>query len=201
VEREHPADTARYLGIDVDDALALFERPDRVVSRPYAMVPALWMEMTTPSFEDFRRALIGLDVSHAWLGYGSALFLELGRLKPGRPRRDGAIGNPKGDITVMIEWSWRIEESVSIICGSCTGKERWRPTLDLLLGATVVDISLFGRLPEISLHLSNGLFVVSFMTDEGDPEWALLDRRHAERVRSLSVRDGQLHVEDTEASA
>ena len=101
----------------------------------------------------------------------------------------------------MIEWSWRVEESVSIICGSWSEKERWKPTVDLLLGATVVDATLFGRLPEVSVQLSNGMFVVSFMTAEGDPEWILLDRRDAKRVRSLSVRDGQLHVEETEASA
>ena len=157
--------------------------------------------MTTPPFEDFRKALLGLEVSHVWLGYGSALFLELGRLRPGRTRRNGTTGNPAGDITVMIDWSWRVEESVSIICGSWSEKERWKPTVDLLLGAVVVDATLFGRLPEISVQLSNGMFVVSFMTDEGDPEWVLLDRRDAKRVRSLSVRDGQLHVEKTEASA
>lgn len=40
-------------------------------------------------------------------------------------------------------------------------------------GASVVSICLYGRLPEIELTLSNGLHVLSMMTAEGDPAWAL----------------------------
>ena len=30
-------------------------------------------------------------------------------------RRDGSAGNPKGEMTLFIEWSWRIEESVDLV--------------------------------------------------------------------------------------
>jgi hypothetical protein len=67
--------------------------------------------------ETFRDALIGLPLSHVWRGYGSAIFLEFGRLTP-RTRRSGEAGNPRGELGLMIQWSWRIEDTVSILCGS-----------------------------------------------------------------------------------
>jgi hypothetical protein len=63
----------------------------------------------------FSAATFGMPVSHFWRGYGSALFLEFGLLsaqldKDGSPRlrRDGTSRNPLGEVTLMIEWSWRI---------------------------------------------------------------------------------------------
>ena len=57
--------------------------------------------------------------------------------------------------------------------------------------ATVVAVNLVGRLPEVAIHLSNGLHVLSYMTAEGDPDWGLLSHREGE-VRSVGVRAGRL---------
>ena len=65
-----------------------------------------------------RIALVGMEVAHLWRGHGSAIFLEFGTLSPGSVRRDGSPGNPMGEITIGIEWSWRIENANSIVCGS-----------------------------------------------------------------------------------
>jgi hypothetical protein len=53
--------------------------------------------------------MLGMEVTHVWRGYGSALFLEMGKLTP-QMRRDGTPGNPKGEMELMIEWNWRIED-------------------------------------------------------------------------------------------
>ena len=95
----------------------------------------------------------------------------------------------------MIQWSWRIEESVTILCGSWSEEELWFPTFDLLRGQTVVDARVFGRLPEIEIAFSNGMFLLSFMTADGDPQWAVFDQRCYPAFRSVNVRDGKLNVE------
>jgi hypothetical protein len=95
----------------------------------------------------------------------------------------------------MIEWSWRIENAVSILCGSWSEEPLWEPTFDLLRKKSVVELSLFGRLPEISIALTDGFHVSSFMTAEGDPSWTLFDRR-AGTVKWLNTRDGSLKITD-----
>jgi hypothetical protein len=147
------------------------------------------------TLEGFRGGLIGLPLSHFWRGYGSAIFLEFGHLTP-RTRRSGEAGNARGEFGLMIEWSWRIENTVSILCGSWSQEQLWKPSFDLIHNKTVVEVSVFGRLPEVSVALSDGLFVSSFMTAEGDPSWVLFDRR-ASTERWLSVREGSLLVKDS----
>lgn len=133
-------------------------------------------EKLLPDFKTFSLPLIGLPVSHVWQGHGSAIFLEFGNLHQGRQRRDGSPGNPIGDWSLAIEWSWRIEGKRRIWCGSFSDREQWPKALQCLKGSTVVSVSLYGRLPEISLDLSNGLHLLSMMTAEGDPEWSLTKR-------------------------
>ncbi len=94
----------------------------------------------------------------------------------------------------MIEWSWRIEGRRSILCGSWSNENKWLTAFRLARNATVTNASLFGRLPEIDLCLSNDMHVVSFMTTGGNPSWVLFDRRGGV-TRWLSVRRGVLRVE------
>lgn len=142
---------------------------------------------TPPSFQLFCAPLIGLPTTHIWRGYGSAIFLEFGKLSH-RKRLNGALGrNPQGEMGLMIEWSWRIEGKRRIWCGSWSEESRWERIFARLLNIQVTAASLVGRLPEIDLTFSNGLHVVSIMTAEGDPKWALFDRR-GEQTNSLSVR-------------
>lgn len=94
----------------------------------------------------------------------------------------------------MIQWSWRIEDSSSILCGSWSEESLWAATFDRIRNKAVLDFSVFGRLPEIAVSLSDELYVTSFMTAEGDPAWALFERR-GDVVRTLAVRQGRLEVE------
>lgn len=143
-------------------------------------------------FEKYRSALVSQPLSAVWRGHGSAIFLEFGRLSP-QVRRDGSAANPQGDYTVMIEWSWRIENKDSILCGSWSDEGGWKDVFQTLVDQTVKDISVFGRLPELSISLTHGLYVVSFMTAEGQPAWSIIDRSaEPQNSKCLAVRDGVL---------
>lgn len=141
--------------------------------------------MSQEDFRAFVSPLIGLPLNHIWRGHGSALFLEFGALSPVH-KRDGSVGNSQGLWSLMIEWSWRIEDAASIRCGSWSDETLWEPTFSTLLGREVLHVRTFGRLPEIDVGLSNGMSVLSFMTAEGSPDWTLFDRRKTQ-ARWLSV--------------
>lgn len=145
--------------------------------------------------QTFRNALIDQPLSYLWRGYGSAIVLEFGQLTPStRTRPDGTPQNPRGEFSLMIEWSWRIESTTSILCGSWSDERLWEPTFDLIRNRAVTDLSVVGRLPEVVVALTEDHFVSSFMTAEGDPNWALLDRR-GDAIRTLHVREGRLQTE------
>lgn len=139
-------------------------------------------------FERYRSALVSQPISIVWRGHGSALFLELGQLSP-TTRRDGTPGIGSGEYAVMIEWSWRIEDENAILCGSWSDEEEWEMFFQSLVGHSVEDISLSGRLPELSVSISGNRYVSSFMTCDGQPAWAILDRNAG---RTLHVEDGRI---------
>jgi hypothetical protein len=56
------------------------------------------------ALQPFRHALIGLPLSCLWRGYGSAIFLEFGRLTASY-RRSGESTNPTDELGLMIQWS------------------------------------------------------------------------------------------------
>jgi len=148
-------------------------------------------------FDGYRDKLRGLPVSHVWRGHGSALFLEFGQLSPGKALAHGKVGNPQGQFGIMIEWSWRIENGSKILCGSWSDDELWEPSFKRLLGEQVVDAGCFGRLPEITVELTSGLHIVSFMTAEGEPEWTIFDRtRSTGKATWIRVKNGSIIEED-----
>jgi L,D-peptidoglycan transpeptidase YkuD (ErfK/YbiS/YcfS/YnhG family) len=81
--------------------------------------------------------MIGLALSHIWRGYGSAIFLEFGDLRE-RLKRDGSKANPAGQMSLMIEWSWRIEDHATIRCGSWSEEEFWPDAFAAILGNQVL---------------------------------------------------------------
>ncbi len=118
------------------------------------------------------RPLIGMPVSHSWRGYGTALFLEFGALTMPGPKTPRSR-NPKGEATLMVEWSWRVETRGAVQFGSWSGNKKMDNGIATLKRRKVMDISLVGRLPKIYIHLSGGRWVHSFMTREGRPEWTV----------------------------
>jgi hypothetical protein len=65
-------------------------------------------------------------MARVWLGYSSALFVGLGMLRP-RVHRDDSRCDPNGEIGLMIEWSWWIEDEWSIACGKWSDKDLRSP--------------------------------------------------------------------------
>jgi hypothetical protein len=146
----------------------------------------------TGEFEALVSPLLGLPISYLWQGHGSAIFLEFGTLRPHFLKNGKLLNHPCGDWTLGIEWSWRIEGKRRIWCGSGSEKERQSRVFSRLLGAKVKSVSLYGRLREIELSLSNGLRIVSFSTVEGNPEWGLIQRNKNGEIRSTGAVAGHL---------
>ena len=133
--------------------------------------------------EHFRAAANGLAVSHVWRGCGPTLLIEFGALRPPTlTRKDGTPGEPSGEIGLIIEADWRIEDLRAIVCGSSSDDELWEKTFARLIGKRIIDVTTFGRLPELLISLSENLHVASFSTMEGDPEWTLFDRRGSAEI-------------------
>jgi hypothetical protein len=148
----------------------------------------------TDEFDTFAATLKGLPISYVWRGYGSAIFLELGALIP-YANRDGTPGHPRGEVTLGVEWSWRIEDSTAIQCGSWSEEDRWEPAFDLLRHARIARCDVFGVLPEVAITTEAGIRFLSFSTTDGQPQWHFVDRRDGP-ARWLTVREGQLHLGD-----
>ena len=149
---------------------------------------------TTKAFEALAATLSGKRISYLWRGYGSAVFIELGDLTP-RTRRDGSQGHPEGQISLGVEWSWRIEDEKQILSGSWSAEDLWEPAFALLRDTQVASVRLFGKLPEIELSTVQGVRFVSFSTTHGQPQWHLVDRRSG-FPQWFSVQNGQLHLGD-----
>ncbi len=141
-------------------------------------------------FRDLTRPLVGLSVSRPWRGHGSAVFLELGRLTK-RPRLRRTGFDETGESAVMIEWSWRVERKRSVSFGSFSGDRKIDNGIARLAGRVVDDVELVGRLPELVVSLSGGLWVHSFTTVEGQPEWGV----KVSGLGWICVKRGQLVVE------
>ena len=149
---------------------------------------------STKLFTELCADLAGMPVSHVWRGHGSTVFLEIGKLTSTLPR-NGSAGNPKGEIRLHVDCSWRIEERSSIVCGSWSDEGRWQPAFDRLQGGRILGGELFGALPEVVITTDSGMRFVSFSTTEGQPEWAFIDSRVSPN-RCFCVQDGQPHYSE-----
>jgi hypothetical protein len=141
--------------------------------------------ITENQLRELIEPFLGKPISRSWQGYGSALFLEIGELK-----------DEKGQLSIMIEWSWRVEKDQLIWFGSWSDEEIIENYIPKLNGCVLKNISTFGRLPEISISLSDNIWVNSYATSEGHPEWALFFNNV--EVSSKSGRLLQMIKNDTE---
>jgi hypothetical protein len=151
------------------------------------------------TFEKYASKLVGLPVSHVWNGYGSALFSEFGELGPKGHRKDGTERNPEGEMGMGIEAAWRIEQTASILCGSDSDKTCWPKNFKRLVSAQVKEVSLFGRLPELTIAFSNNLHLASFTTVRGQPDWTIFDNQTTPHSW-LTVRRGRVVCESSSLS-
>ena len=146
------------------------------------------------TFERIRSEIVGMTLSLLWRGHGSAIFLEFGELTPKGTRRDGSASRPTGEFSVGIEWSWRIENERSIVCGSWSEENIWEQSFALIRNTRLSALDTFSRLPELDLAFENQHHLLSFSTADGQPDWFIIDRRSQEPI-TLMVDDGQLVIE------
>ena len=78
------------------------------------------------------------------------------------------------------------------MAGASSSSGLRQAALKSLIGGEVKQVTMTDRLPEISLALSNGLHVTSFMTAEGQPSWSIIAR--VPQLGSLQVKRGKLCV-------
>jgi hypothetical protein len=180
----------------------LIERQNANPRRPIVPLQAAQMlrepmtrtTITQHQFHELTLPIIGLPVSFVWRGCGSAIFLEIGEIigtiPPGKDDRGTA--SHTGRFGVMIQWSWRVERPKSIYFGSFSSDRVIDNRLAKLQQRTVKAVEVEGRLPELVIQLSGGLWVHSFATEESQPEWCLfLDRTQSSQAW-LSSEHGKL---------
>ena len=140
--------------------------------------------VTLPSF----KTLSGMLVSHVWFSDHSICYLELGPLAPGRVRPNGSVGNPVGEVTVFLGYDWLVKSASSkAFRKDLHENKNERDALVIkIIGATVESTSLFESSLEIEIHLSSGLTLVSFSTDDDGPDW---------NVGFNGYRNGWLNIE------
>jgi hypothetical protein len=128
---------------------------------------------------EFISPYLGKSISRVWQGNGSSIFLEVGDLT-----------DQKGELTIMIEWSWRVENEKEIEFGSFSELEEFPVLLSKLEGLTIKGIYFQSRLPELVVQFVENIWLCSFSTVEGNPEWALITRN-----KTLLSSEGSLAYE------
>lgn len=119
-------------------------------------------------FNNLVRPLLSMEVSLPWRGIGTAVFIELGELQPmSRPRQKGQ----DGEACVSSLWDWRIENEKKIICGSSNSRPKMENAIGSLKHLKIKAITIDGRIPELTVHFSNGKLLRSIAMASGDPQW------------------------------
>jgi hypothetical protein len=115
----------------------------------------------------------GQTVTHVFRGAGSALIMDIGSL------------------SITIEWSWRLETESNIEIGSWSNEDEINKVPEIINNLSVKGITFFGRLSEIVIEFSNGYWLSSFATAEGNPEWAI----KYQDTNYMFYKDGQYLIE------
>ena len=126
--------------------------------------------LSEDQFQEHVRPLLELNVSLAWRGHGSAIFLELGRLLPDD---DHNARHTSGEACVMVEWDWRVEHQSAVEFGSSSPGPQIERGIRGLQGARIERISLAAGVPELVVVFSNGRLLRSMLMMAGDPQWGL----------------------------
>ncbi len=146
-------------------------------------------------FDELVSPLIGKTISHAWKGYGSAIFLELGKLQHGKQNR-----HPSGESCIWIEWDWRVEDNLRVLGGSSESNPSIEKTLQGLAGRKISEISISAPPREICVILDDNTKLRTMSAATGDPQWTvrLPDNRYISTVAGvLRASDGSEAFEMT----
>jgi hypothetical protein len=126
------------------------------------------------SFAELTKPLLGLPVSRPWRGYGTAIFLEIGELHEERYQtKSGERTSICGEYCIGVQWSWRVENPRSIQFGSFSTDRVITSRIHRLRDRTLKRFTIFGRIPELQIEMSDNLWLTSFMTSDGQPQWGI----------------------------
>lgn len=135
-------------------------------------------------FEEAISPLLGLEISLAWKGWGSAVFLELGELTPpGETQR-----YQRGEITIHLGWEWRLEAEHQILLGCANSSPQIEKFFPRLKGDKIVGITMAPDVPELTIYLSSEARLKTMTTARGYPGW------YIRLPDSREIRPDQGHV-------
>ena len=138
--------------------------------------------------------LIGMPVSHVWFSDYSVFYLELGILTPNeKRRRDGSQMNPRGQMATYAGFDWRIERPLSIFCSRDSSRRQRESICQSLVGTKITEATPFGRIPELSVGFSSGVWLTTFGLSRGDPDWRVSFK---DSGIYLFTRRGRLTIEE-----
>lgn len=142
------------------------------------------------SFEEIRnsiRQLDGMPVAHTWKSVGSCIFLDLGKLQE---RSFGRKQFMVGEVTITIEWNWRIENAGQIVFGSSNSGPAIENGIKRLIGQSITSINIEGEIPELVIRFSNGDLLRSMAMLSGNPQWSIrqIDKTYISWVNGKAIR-------------
>lgn len=116
------------------------------------------------------RPLIGQKACGAWIGHGSALFLEFGEPRPLEAKQRHAKGEwTLSNDTLMV---WRVERGDTVVTGSEDDRKTIEAGLAQVNGRRLLAIRFENEIGDISLSFEDDLSLRSFvnrteLSDEG----------------------------------
>ncbi len=122
------------------------------------------------SFDEVIRPVIGMKVSRARNGYGSAIILDLGELHEDSVSKRARL---RGEADILIQWDWRAEFEGGVIVGSSSSRQSIQQFLERLEGVQIISAGLDETTPELRIQFSNGVVIRSMVMHRADPQWSV----------------------------
>lgn len=145
-------------------------------------------------FKPYQDALVGMPVSHIWMGFMQTLSIEVGTLTQEK-LPDGTVHAEFGEMSVSFMPNWRFEKAHTVACSSATGEDEQEAFFKTILGARVARVDLGQPVAELSLVFDNGYRLTSFSTHHAIPEWTVT-RRGVDNTIICVTGEGDTFVAD-----
>jgi hypothetical protein len=147
--------------------------------------------ITHALFQQITEPLLNLEMRQPRPGVANTLLADFGSLSPVRyvtpkPRK-------RGQASILIEPSWRIETRKKILVGSDSDEPRVKRILKQLENARITEVRVEGDLPELVLEFEDKWILRSFGAMETRPHWALFFRDESLFPKPVATSKGFDH--------
>ncbi len=112
--------------------------------------------------------IVGMKISHIWMGYGSHFYMELGHLTD-----SGYDNNPNGEASITLGSTWNLSLKSRVLGGSSNSYPIIEKSLKKLVGEVIVEIQVLKDSQELKVLLSNGTSFHSTTNYTGYPDWSI----------------------------